>query len=97
MNSNHFSSTNHNYSNDEKKFTERFLSYWINFIKYNDPNYSVDDDDLENWKPFGSKHSSKHSVNYLKFGQDNIELIKGFEDHKCNFWESISQLDSKSN
>ena len=35
-----YSAAAHNYSNNERKFNEDFLNYWLNFIKYDDPNFS---------------------------------------------------------
>ena len=92
---NYFSGTYHNYSNVEKLFTENFLNYWINFVKYNDPNYFSSSSNLTNWQPFVDTSTSLTKMNasqklatgrYLVFGQDSIYMKSGFASHNCDFW-----------
>lgn len=91
---NNWSSAYHNYSNEEKKFTEDFLLYWTNFIKYNNPNYGLPKS-YSPWKPFVNtllnldrfNSSTKERIgNYLVFNGSYIKTVNGFESHKCAFW-----------
>jgi hypothetical protein len=76
-------------------FTENFLNYWINFVKYNDPNYFISRSNLTNWQPFVDTSTSLAKMNasqklatgrYLVFGQDSIYMKNGFASHNCDFW-----------
>ena len=91
---NYWSSAYHNYSNEEKKFTEDFLLYWTNFIKYNNPNYGLPKSSNP-WKPFVNtllnldrfNSSTKMRIgNYMVFNGSYIKTVNGFESHKCAFW-----------
>ena len=97
--SNYFSSTYHNYSNAEKLYTENLLSYWVNFISYNDPNYMKFNKDLPDWLPFIDKTTNLAKMNatkklstgrYLLFGTTNINMSSGFARHQCDFWNYTS-------
>ena len=94
--SNYFSATYHNYSNTEKEFTEKFLSYWISFVKYNDPNYLNTNN---YWQPFVNSSVKLNKLNasqkisigrYLVFGQNSINMNSGFSSHNCDFWNYTS-------
>ena len=83
---------NYSRSFKDKKFAEKMITYWTNFAKYDDPNYSSD---FENWEPFVAKSTDMSQMTavekmnkgrYLLFSNENIKMITGFSEHKCDFW-----------
>ena len=84
--SNYWTATYHNYTNAEKKFTEYFLSYWISFIKYDNPNYMKINASAVDWEPFVNRSVNLKKLNatqklaigrYLVFGQNSINMKSG--------------------
>jgi carboxylesterase type B len=96
---NYWSSAYRSYSNAEKKFNENFLNYWINFIKYDDPNYSMNSG-LNEWKPFVSNARMRFNFTdvggYLTLKADDIEMKTGYSSHRCVFW-NYTRLVNSSN
>ena len=87
---NYWSSAFHNYFDDERKFNENFLNYWINFVKHDDPNYSLNSG-LSAWSSF--INNSQMKVNgfsdvgrFLSLRTQDIKMNTGFSSHKCVFW-----------
>ena len=72
------------------------ITYWTNFAKYDDPNYSDHLATIEKWEPFASKStdlsvmSAVEKMNtgrYLLIANEKIKMMTGFSQHKCDFWE----------
>jgi len=98
---NWYTSTKHNYSVDGKKFTENFLYYWTNFIKYNDPNYLRPNIKTESWLPFSDDSKTLEKANasaqltsarYLVFNQNDFIMSNDFSVHQCDLWGYTSNI-----
>jgi hypothetical protein len=89
-----YSSTLYNYSSEDKLIVENFLSYFVNFIKYDDPNYSTDKTNQVYWQTFMGNDINLEQLNaqqkltiakYLVFGQNATYMASGFSSHNCDF------------
>jgi len=85
------------YTPREKLVTEIILNYWINFIKYDDPNFEKKKEDLI-WNPYAENSNSMNGLTasektkigrYLLLGARN-EMKIGFSSHQCDAWEFIT-------
>lgn len=97
---NYWSSAYHNYSNSERKFNENFLNYWLNFIKYNNPNYALTNG-LSKWNAFIQNYNIKMNLTelsqYLYLKPDAIQIKTGFASHKCQFWNYTNSAEKFHN
>jgi len=83
-----------NFTNDERIFTEKLLSYWINFITHDDPNYKQPQDQIF-WQAYIKKtgymraNEKMKRGNFLLMKNDEIKMASDFSSHKCKFWNYI--------
>ena len=96
---NMWSSAYHNYSASQRKFNQDFLNYWLNFIKYDDPNYKLSQE-LSKWNSFIDSSKKKLSwienSQYLFLKSNAIEMKTGFASHQCEFWKYTNRAAKKS-
>ena len=92
---NPWSSAYHNYSSEEKKFTEDFLVYWTNFIKHNDPNYGLSRASSGRWRTFFDVFTNLDRLNasqkenggaYMMFNRTSMRSVSGYGMSRCSFW-----------
>ena len=92
LSNNHFSSTKYNYSNADKLIAETFLSYWISFTRYDDPNHLSSNKGQAYWQTFMDKKVNIESLSsqqknsmarYLVFDQCNNHMTSDFSSHNC--------------
>ena len=75
-------SENFNYSINERKFTEKIVNYWTNFIKNGDPN---NENTKIKWPAFNDSPANQRNVMFLK--ADLIyNTIYNTSNEKCDFW-----------
>ena len=83
INPNPNSATSHYYPVVERVFTEQIVSYWTNFIKYNNPNNKNSKTNI--WAEFKNDESQQRNVIFLK--AQNFKYTKfNILDAKCTFW-----------
>ena len=91
---NFYSSTLYNYSSEDKLIAENFLSYFVSFIKYDDPNYSTGKTNQVYWQTFMGNDINLEQLNaqqkltiakYLVFGQNTTYMASDFSSHNCDF------------
>ena len=70
------------------------ITYWTDFAKYDDPNYSKSNLDAEYWQKFGAENFNKLTAaekmdigKYLWIRDSNIGMKTGFSSHKCDYWK----------
>ena len=90
ISSNYWSAAFSNYSSNERKFNEDFLKYWVDFIKYDDPNFSQKSG-LSQWDSFldGSQMNMvdiERVGRVLRLKANDTKMTTGFSSHKCAFW-----------
>jgi hypothetical protein len=94
-----YSSTLYNYSSEDKLIVENFLSYFVNFIKYDDPNYSASNTKQVYWQTFMDNDVNLEQLNaqqkltiskYLVFGQNTTYMASDFSSHNCDFFGYVS-------
>jgi hypothetical protein len=83
-----YSSTLYNYSSEDKLIVENFLSYFVNFIKYDDPNYSASNTKQVYWQTFmgndvnleqlNAQQKLTISIQFKLSGQFKISFFKHF-------------------
>ena len=70
------------------------MTYWANFIKYEDPNFSGGSKS-ERWESFVSDANTMsrmsaeekmHVAKYLLFANEGIKMSSGLLEHKCAYW-----------
>ena len=71
------------YPEDEKLFTEEFIHYWTNFIKYDDPNIS--NSGSVAWLPFNTDNTPEKNVILLKANHTRNTKYS-LADPKYTFW-----------
>ena len=87
------SSVPNQYPLEEKAFTEKLLSYWFNFIKYEDPNYNKPNSASDYWKPFNKNLASLSADDKMKNGNfflmqnsTSFKMVQDFSSHHCKTW-----------
>lgn len=86
----------HQYPKEDKLFSEKIITYWTNFAKYNDPNYvSGDLAEISLWKSFARQSDNLDELtavekmnvgSYLWFLNEKTRMVSGFSDYKCDYW-----------
>ncbi len=91
MDENLFSASINKYSQETKLFTERIVTYWTNFVKYDNPNFlNASTNASDYWRPF-SKNNKTQIDSYLVFDTNGqINMRSGYSSHQCEFWKAIS-------
>ena len=100
ISSNYWSAAFTNYSSNERKFNEDFLKYWVNYIKYDDPNFSQKFG-LSQWDSFfdGSQMNMvdiERGGRVLRLKANDTKMTTGFSSHKCAFWNYTRLKNSAS-
>lgn len=68
---------------------EKMLSYWLNFVKHEDPNYNNQE---SIWRPFNknlgllSAEEKMKNGNYFLIEKDSFKMVTDFSSHKCKTW-----------
>jgi len=71
------------------------MTYWANFVKYENPSYTMDKSDAGYWRPFVndsnamsrmSAEEKMKAANYLFFTNKETTMNSGLSEHKCVFW-----------
>lgn len=74
-------------SDADKQFAQDVLTYWGNFVKYNNPNGL--NSSLTRWDPFlGGCSSEYENGKTIVFYNSGYQMQTGFSEHKCIFWNS---------
>jgi carboxylesterase type B len=81
LNDSLFSSVSNKYSAYERNVSEKMISYWSNFIKYNRPSLQV-----EEWPQFNKmKNKLNRSIMFLN-GSNSKVIDFALNDPKYLFW-----------
>ena len=79
--------------------SEKIITYWTNFVKFNNPNY-VHKNETEYWEPFVVDKSQLENITnsggYLVFENNSIQMVKGYSSHNCIFWNYTASPMSNS-
>ena len=71
------------------------MTYWANFVKYENPSYTMDKSDAGYWRPFVNDASAMsrmsaeekmNAANYLFFTNKETIMISGLSEHRCVFY-----------
>jgi hypothetical protein len=77
------------YPIEDKIFTEKMLSYWFNFVLYEDPNYN---NQGNLWQSFNKNLAKYNEVDKMKNGNyflmqnNSFKMVNDFSSHHCNTW-----------
>lgn len=72
------------YKPNERALSRSVMTYWSNFIKFNNPN--DESDLLGNWTPYATDGSSDKNFFMIN---SNSKIVKNYGVDKCNFWSSL--------
>jgi hypothetical protein len=85
---NMFTRTHFNYSLETKAFSEKMITFWTNFVKYDDPNGLNRPNMNESkvyWDTFKNKKTGSEN-NYLFLKNEGISMASGYSEHNCDLW-----------
>lgn len=82
--SNKMDPSNYVPSYEDRVFSEKILSYWMNFIKNNDPNFRAFPTQAVFWQEFTTTFGQR--LLFQNYG--GIRMQFGYSTHKCNFWNN---------
>jgi len=72
------------------RFTLDILTYWSNFVKYENPNGLVTSD-LITWRSFSDMKETNENGRTIVFQNSGNKIQSGFSENKCDFWNSYTQ------
>ena len=92
---NPYSASRFNYSLEAKLFTEKMISYWVDFITHDNPSFSKEKNSQDYWKKFVddttnlnemTAEEKMNSGRYLLIQEANTTMMTGFSSDKISFW-----------
>jgi len=86
------SSIPNNYPKQDKIIAEKLLSYWFNFVMYEDPNYNKQTNQGDYWQPFNknlanlSANKKMKNGNFFLMQNSSFKMTSDFSSHNCKTW-----------
>ena len=71
----------------DQRATLDLLTYWSNFVKFDNPN-GLATSSLTRWEPFLASNIQFQSGRTIVFRNSGYTIQTGFSDNKCDFWTS---------
>ncbi|XP_031841726.1 carboxylic ester hydrolase [Nomia melanderi] len=71
-------------SEKDHKMVDIITSLWVNFATTGNPTPEITKDIPVKWKPVRTE-----ALEYLRIGQDRIEMLKNLKEKRMNFWKRL--------
>lgn len=82
---NPWTSTRHNYSSEERLLSEKIVTYWTNFAKFDNPNGK--DKNSQDWSSFKSVSSKLRNIKFFKELPFKSLSYDKLNDKRCKFFQ----------
>lgn len=90
-----YSPVYHNYSSSEREYSLKHMKYFMNFVKFDNPNDSKERNGMKSWsslkvaskfKFYNFDKNPKIAGAFFEMGQNNFKMSNNYTNIYCNIW-----------